>query len=438
MEKELDGLTLPLSGAEITEQSRVISAQFEQILDSLPFYVLLVDTDHNMQFANSAFRQTFGLTLEQLEGRYCPKVVHGLDHSYPGCPVEQAIRGGASEKEHFAKERGRWLLTSAYPTGARSREGLELYFHTVRDITDQKKAQEALAASENRYRRLFEAMEDVIFAMSPDGLLQDMNPAGLELLQISPRADLSRVNLFDDLSLIDADWDPFIGALKTRGHVIDHEVSFKRPDGTIVIVSINASMEHDGPHEGGVIRGIMRDLTRDRELEQRSTTDEMTALYNDGFFQSYLVNQVRHIRSGQPAQLSVLFLDIDDFKAYNDAYGHQEGDYVLRRVGDAIKTALRGEDVAARYGGEEFTMILGCDLPEAVEIAERVRSTVEDLCSSFADDRIRRSVTASVGIATLGRDGDRAERLVKVADARMYEAKERGKNQVFAGEAGGS
>jgi PAS domain S-box/PAS domain S-box/diguanylate cyclase (GGDEF) domain len=436
MEQELDDLRQSLGQGEITEQSRVISLQFEKILDSLPFYVLLVDTDHNIQFANSAFRQTFGLTLEKLQGRYCPKVVHGLDHSYPGCPVEQAIRGGATEKAHFAKERGRWLMTSAYPTGAKSKEGLDLYFHTVRDITDEKKAQEDLAASESKYRRLFEEMEDVIFAMSPDGLLQDMNPAGLELLQISARTDLSRVNLFNDLSLIDSDWDPFIGALKAHGHVIDHEVSFKRPDGKIVIVSINASMEHDGPHEDGVIRGIMRDLTRDRELEQRSTTDEMTALYNHGFFQSYLVNQVRHIRSGQGSQLSVLFLDIDDFKAYNDAYGHQEGDYVLRRVGEAIKTALRGGDVAARYGGEEFTIILSCDLPEAAEIAERVRSTVEDLCSSFADNRIRRSVTASLGIATLGRDGDMAEKLVNVADARMYEAKKRGKNQVFGGGTG--
>jgi len=312
-----------------------------------------------------------------------------------------------------------------------------LYFHTTRDITEQKNAETAVAASEAKYRRLFEEMEDVIFVMTRDGVLQDMNRAGLELLQIRSRDELPAVNLFHDLSLVDSDWDVFTETLAAYGHVIDYEVSFKRPDGRIVITSINASVEHEGSDSSGQIRGIMRDLTRNRELEQRTTIDEMTTLYNHAFFQSYLVNQVRHLRAGQGAGLSVLFLDIDDFKAYNDAYGHQEGDYVLRQVGQAIKAALRGEDVAARYGGEEFTVILGCDFEAAVEIAERVRSTVEDFCSSFADQRIKRSVTASIGVATFGRDGELAEKLVNIADARMYEAKKLGKNQIFVGRGDG-
>jgi diguanylate cyclase (GGDEF)-like protein/PAS domain S-box-containing protein len=431
---ELDELVLSLGQGEMTDGSRVISAQFEKILDALPFYVLLIDTNHTIQFANNAFRKTYDVTLAELQGKYCPKFVHGLDHAYAGCPVEAAIKGGATEREFFAKEHNRWLLTTAYPTGAKTKDGLDLYYHTTRDITEHKEAEAAVRASEQKYRRLFEDMEDAIFVMSPDGLLQDMNRAGLELLQIRAGEKLSAINLFNDLSLVDSEWDPFIDALKTRGHVIDYEVSFKRPDGKIVITSINASLEHDESDTDGVIRGIMRDLTRNRELEQRSTIDEMTTLYNHGFFQSYLVNQVRHIRAGRGSDLSLLFLDIDDFKAYNDAYGHQEGDYVLRQVGEAIKTALRGEDVAARYGGEEFTIILGCDYAAAAVIAERVRSTVEDFCSSFADGRIRRSVTASVGISTFGRDADVAERLVNIADARMYEAKKLGKNQVFAGE----
>ncbi len=432
LDREIDALELPEAPEERTEQSRVISAQFEKVLDALPFYVLLIDTRHAIQFANLAFRKNFNVTLEELEGKYCPKFVHGVNHDFPGCPVEDAIKGGPTEKEFFSEEHGRWLLTTAYPTGAKTRQGLDLYFHTTRDITAQKQAQAALEASEARYRRLFDELEDAVFVLSPDGHLQDLNPAGLELLQIRSRDEMVRLNLFDDLSVIDSDWAPFIDALKARGRVVDHEVSFRRPDGTIVITSINASMEHGGPAEGRVIRGIMRDLTRDRELEQRSIVDEMTTLYNHAFFQSYLLTQVRHVRAGQTAQLSMLFADIDDFKEYNDAFGHQEGDYVLRKVAQAIRAALRGEDVAARYGGEEFAIVLACEFDAAVEIAERVRSTVEDLCSSFADSRIRRSVTVSVGVASLGRDADVAERLVKVADQRMYEAKRRGKNRVCA------
>jgi diguanylate cyclase (GGDEF)-like protein len=139
------------------------------------------------------------------------------------------------------------------------------------------------------------------------------------------------------------------------------------------------------------------------------------------------------MRAGQEAGLSLLFLDIDNFKSYNDAYGHVEGDFVLKKVAEAIRAALRAEDVACRYGGEEFSVILSCDAALAIVIAERVRRTIEDTCSDFADKRIKRSITVSMGTSTLGIEADSPEKLVKVADARMYEAKKRGKNRVFSG-----
>jgi two-component system cell cycle response regulator len=105
----------------------------------------------------------------------------------------------------------------------------------------------------------------------------------------------------------------------------------------------------------------------------------------------------------------------------------------LKKVAEAMRAALRAEDVACRYGGEEFSVILCCDAESAIVIAERVRRTIEDTCSDFADKRIKRGTTVSIGIATLGLEADSPEKLVKVADARMYEAKKRGKNRVFSG-----
>jgi diguanylate cyclase len=97
---------------------------------------------------------------------------------------------------------------------------------------------------------------------------------------------------------------------------------------------------------------------------------------------------VRNIRAGEEADLSLLFFDIDNFKKHNDTFGHPEGDYVLKKVADAMKAALRAEDVATRYGGEEFTVILTCDASLAFHIAERVRRTIEDSCSTFVDKRM--------------------------------------------------
>ncbi len=169
------------------------------------------------------------------------------------------------------------------------------------------------------------------------------------------------------------------------------------------------------------------------KLRRQSTTDDLTNLYTHGFFQTYLVNKVSNLRT-DGTNLTVLFLDIDDFKQYNDQFGHQEGDYVLQKVAQTITQEARGEDIASRYGGEEFTLILGCDFDTACRVAERLRSSVEERCSTFADSSIKRSITVSVGLATFGHDADAGDKLVKIADARMYEAKRRGKNQVYTGD----
>ncbi|MCL4473484.1 MAG: GGDEF domain-containing protein [Actinobacteria bacterium] len=169
------------------------------------------------------------------------------------------------------------------------------------------------------------------------------------------------------------------------------------------------------------------------KLRRQSTTDDLTSLYTHGFFQTYLVNKVSSLRT-DGNNLTVLFLDIDDFKQYNDQFGHQEGDYVLQKVAQTITQEARGEDIASRYGGEEFTLILGCDFETACRVAERLRSSVEERCSTFADASVKRSITVSVGLATFGVDADAGDKLVKIADARMYEAKRRGKNQVYTGD----
>jgi len=168
------------------------------------------------------------------------------------------------------------------------------------------------------------------------------------------------------------------------------------------------------------------------KLRRQSTTDDLTSLYTHGFFQTYLMNKVSSLRY-DGTDLTILFLDIDDFKQYNDQFGHQEGDYVLQKVAQTITQEARGEDIASRYGGEEFTLILGCNFDTACRVAERLRSGIEERCSTFADPSMKRNVTVSVGLATFGRDSDVAEKLVQIADARMYMAKSQGKNQVYTG-----
>lgn len=111
-----------------------------KLLDSLPFYVLLVDKNHRILLANKATRDHLGLEPKDIIGEFCPRVVHGIEEGpYPGCPLEEAVKiHAAVEREHFDTDTGRWLKVGMYPTGTFTVDGEEIYFHMIQDITDMK------------------------------------------------------------------------------------------------------------------------------------------------------------------------------------------------------------------------------------------------------------------------------------------------------------
>ncbi|UUY04864.1 GGDEF domain-containing protein [Svornostia abyssi] len=134
------------------------------------------------------------------------------------------------------------------------------------------------------------------------------------------------------------------------------------------------------------------------------------------------------MRLGQP--LGFVLLDLDDFKAVNDEYGHQQGDVVLREVARAMRRACRDIDIPARYGGEELAVILpGADLDGAYELAERVRLGVEALRVPRLEGEGVIQVTASLGVSAVPTTANDGAALVAGADAALYRAKRDGKNR---------
>jgi diguanylate cyclase (GGDEF)-like protein len=167
------------------------------------------------------------------------------------------------------------------------------------------------------------------------------------------------------------------------------------------------------------------------ELERLSVTDRLTELYNHGFFQQRLEEEIgRAQRFGRT--LSLIMLDIDDFKHFNDTFGHPRGDKVLQKVSSIIRDNLREMDVAARYGGEEFVVVLPeTDAEGAVAVADRIRQGVEAFPFVGADGQPRVVKTISVGVATYPQHAPSQSRLVDLADRAMYLAKRSGKNRVM-------
>jgi diguanylate cyclase (GGDEF)-like protein len=166
-------------------------------------------------------------------------------------------------------------------------------------------------------------------------------------------------------------------------------------------------------------------------LRRSADIDPLTALHNQAFFRRAAARRITQAKEyGLP--LSLAMLDIDDFKEYNDAFGHEAGNAVLRILAGVLRRSLRADDLVARYGGEEFVVLLGGRLDEIEEAMERIRLQVEDRCSPVGDNPVRRQVTVSAGVAALTDRVQTLEELIEAADEAMYRAKRAGKNRVAA------
>lgn len=164
-----------------------------------------------------------------------------------------------------------------------------------------------------------------------------------------------------------------------------------------------------------------------QETKRLAITDALTGLYNARHFYAVLDGEIsRSKRYSTPFSLALL--DIDDFKALNDTYGHQAGDEVLRSVAEILKRTMRKSDIVARYGGEEFIAVLpNSDSEHALHLAQRVKEAVA-LSSYLGEEAV--GVTVSGGIATFPYDASDAKSLLYAADMAMYEAKAAGKNRI--------
>jgi diguanylate cyclase (GGDEF)-like protein len=188
-------------------------------------------------------------------------------------------------------------------------------------------------------------------------------------------------------------------------------------------------------HQQGELMRLVRERTQqleeaNRKLAQISYLDAVTEVSNRRSFEEELTMEWRRsTRTG--SRLSLLMIDIDNFKAFNDTAGHQAGDECLKKIAAVIDEGVRrAGDVVARYGGEEFAVLLpDTDVAGATALAERIRAAVEE--RNLCHPATQRPVTVSVGVATAsGRDDGDAAQLVRAADAALYRAKGDGRNLV--------
>jgi diguanylate cyclase (GGDEF)-like protein len=171
----------------------------------------------------------------------------------------------------------------------------------------------------------------------------------------------------------------------------------------------------------------LKNLVLFEKVKSLAIRDALTGLYNYGYFTEVLRYEVEKARRYKTS-LTLLFLDIDDFKQINDTYGHTQGDRIMRRVGNFLRMNVRQADLVCRYGGDEFALLLTQTTPsQAMILAQRLCRGLAETPMDAISNNFR--ITVSIGVAGL-EPGMSGEDLVKVADAAHYRAKQAGKNQV--------
>lgn len=305
----------------------------------------------------------------------------------------------------------------------------------VQDITDRKMAAEAVAASEKKFRDLVESVSDWVWEVDNRGMYVYCSPRVKNLLGYDP-AELIGKSPFDLMPAAEAARmaDLFSSLIAEKRPLEGLENTNLHKDGHVVIMETSGSpvFDADGTFKG--YRGIDRDITvrkkLERELERQARTDVLTGLTNRRhFFELAEKELARAKRHG--GRLSVLMLDVDHFKLFNDTYGHHVGDRVLQKLSEVCVHTLRTIDMPGRIGGEEFAVLLPeTQGDQALEVAERLRLAIADATVPLEQSDASVHFTVSIGVTSFVATDIQMDDMLKRADTALYTAKNAGRNQV--------
>ncbi|MHB1247666.1 MAG: putative bifunctional diguanylate cyclase/phosphodiesterase [Sulfuriferula sp.] len=287
-----------------------------------------------------------------------------------------------------------------------------------------RRSAHVLQESEERYRALVEQASDGIFITDNLERFLDVNNSACDMLGLSRKYMLAR-HIQDVMP--DEEYAKFtqIRHRLKAGETLLNEWHMKCGDGSLIPVEVSAKILSDGRIQG-IARNISERKQHEAQLVHLANHDPLTGLPNRSLFQDRLQQALMKARRNG-LRVAVLFCDLDRFKSINDSLGHDVGDQLLQTVAGRLLRSVRGSDTVARLGGDEFAIILDDFSSENVVsmIAQKVLYT---LACPLTITTFNISTTSSIGISFFPEDGDTAQALLKNADAAMYLAKARGKN----------
>jgi len=414
------------------------SAFLENVVQTCPEGIIANDNEGKIFLFNASAQSIFGYTPEEAISKI------SAARLYPP--------GGAREvKEYLYSEEygGRGHLVD-FETEVLRKNGKKApirlccsvlrengheigYIGFFTDISARVALQAKFLESEERFRGIFESARDAIVSVGEDGNVVMANRAAQELLGYGEEnlSGMEAIRLFPprfadywkELSV----YASGMGPGNERRNI---EILVLSKSGAEIPVQLTLAEKFVRGQriQTAILRNISERKAFEEELRLQSITDTLTELYNRRHFLSLAQNEAERTERNR-VPFSVLLMDVDRFKQYNDAFGHDEGDKVLRALGEEIRKNFRTMDTGFRHGGEEFLVLLPETTAEAAVIpAERLRKRFSTIPFLPHPDEEPRKVTLSIGIAEF-RPGLSIDDLVRSADRAMYAAKNAGRNR---------
>ncbi len=431
---------------DITERKRAEDSlkmseeNLRRLMDRNPVAMAVADKSGRFIYFNSRFIETFGYTLEDI-----PTVDDWWPLAYPDkvyrekilgiwrAAARKAIRNRDQTESKEAREEARVRCKdgSSRDIEFRMASLQDINIVIFNDITERLKAEETI----RQLAAIVEFSDDAILSVTMDGVIISWNNGARKLYGYAKREAINHpVSLLIPPARVEE--SPKLLERIRRGEVVDHyETVRRRKDGTLIDVALTMSpIKSAGKITGASV--IARDITEIKKTEELlrrlSTTDALTGLANRRAFDLFLSDEWRRALR-ERRQISMMMLDVDFFKKYNDTYGHLKGDACLKSVAGVLKNvARRPGDKVARFGGEEFVVLLSsADAQHAVSIAEKIRMDVEALRIPHEKSDISDYVTISIGVVSITPQQNMSPSdLINSADEALYRAKEEGRNRV--------
>lgn len=435
------------------DENKKIREFFTSIFNNSGIGIGLVDLQGNIIQCNSELTEMLGYTNEELTKFAFSDITHKEDIDIDLQMFDELINNKREryqlEKRYVSKS-GNIVWVKLTVSLIHDENGNQKYvLGMVENITEEKILNEKLNETEEKFSLILENLPNGIIILSMKGNVLYINAAALKQLGVSEKEAYRRRYNDPAWNVYTLDGTPyylaklsFFASMRKRRPIKNLELMCRRKDGTDIVLSSNITTISS---KGQTIPNILISLTDitqikkavqkavelNFQLEKMSSLDGLTGIDNRRSFDEHMeIEWKRCLRESK--SLSLIMIDIDHFKLFNDTYGHQGGDNCLKEVAETLGCLIkRPPDIVCRYGGEEFVIILPeTDEEGARVVAERLRNGIQDLRILHAGSRVSKFVTISLGVASIiPNKYISANELIERADKALYKAKLDGRNR---------